>query len=434
MMKQQQLIQNIIGREILDSRGNPTVEVEVILESGIIGRASVPSGASTGIYEAHELRDGDPGRYLGKGVKNAVENIRKEIAPALIGKNVLEQTDIDRTMIDLDGTPNKSRLGANAILGVSLACAQAAAASLGLSLYRYVGGANAKVLPVPMMNILNGGAHASNNVDIQEFMIMPISAGSWKEALRRCAEVFHTLKVILKENRIPVTGVGDEGGYAPMLKKDEDALALIVAAIERAGYAPGADFMIAIDAASSEWYDEEQGIYRLPKAGKVLSRKQMVQLWKRLAEKYPIISLEDGMAETDWEGWAMLTKALGNRIQLVGDDLFVTNTGRLKQGIEMGIANSILIKVNQIGTLTETLDAISMANRAGYTAIISHRSGETEDTTIADLAVALNAGQIKSGAPSRSDRVAKYNQLLRIEQELGEQAQYPGKSAFFNLS
>ena len=433
-MKQQQLIQNIIGREILDSRGNPTVEVEVILDSGIVGRASVPSGASTGIYEAHELRDGDPGRYLGKGVGKAVENIRREIAPALIGKNVLDQTNIDQVMIELDGTPNKSRLGANAILGVSLACAQAAAASLGLSLYRYVGGMNAKVLPVPMMNILNGGAHASNNVDIQEFMIMPISAESWKDALRRCAEVFHTLKVILKENKIPVTGVGDEGGYAPMLKKDEDALALIVSAIERAGYAPGADFMIAIDAASSEWYDEEKGIYRLPKAGKVLSRKQMVQLWKRLAEKYPIISLEDGMAETDWEGWQMLTKALSNKLQLVGDDLFVTNTGRLKQGIEMGIANSILIKVNQIGTLTETLDAIAMANRAGYTAIISHRSGETEDTTIADLAVALNAGQIKSGAPSRSDRVAKYNQLLRIEQELGQQAQYPGKAAFFNLS
>ena len=433
-MKQQQLIRNIIGREILDSRGNPTVEVEVILDSGIIGRASVPSGASTGIYEAHELRDGDPGRYLGKGVAKAVENIRREIAPALIGKNVLDQTGIDQTMIDLDGTPNKSRLGANAILGVSLACAHAAAASLGLSLYRYVGGMNAKVLPVPMMNILNGGAHASNNVDIQEFMIMPISAGSWKEALRRCAEVFHTLKVILKENKIPVTGVGDEGGYAPMLKKDEDALSLIVAAIERAGYAPGADFMIAIDAASSEWYDEEQGIYRLPKAGKVLDRRQMVQLWKRLAEKYPIISLEDGMAETDWDGWAMLTKALGKKIQLVGDDLFVTNTERLKQGTQMGIANSILIKVNQIGTLTETLDAISMANRAGYTAIISHRSGETEDTTIADLAVALNAGQIKSGAPSRSDRVSKYNQLLRIEQELGTQAQYPGKAAFFNLS
>ena len=432
-MKQSHIIQNIIGREILDSRGNPTVEVEVILESGIIGRASVPSGASTGIYEAHELRDGDSSRYLGKGVSKAVENIRSEIAPALIGKNVLEQTRIDEIMMDLDGTPNKSRLGANAILGVSLACAKAAAASQGISLYRYVGGMNAKTLPVPMMNILNGGAHASNNVDIQEFMIMPISAGSWKEALRRCAEVFHTLKVILKENKIPVTGVGDEGGYAPMLKKDEDALALIVAAIERAGYKPGDDFMIAIDAASSEWYEEELGIYRLPKAGKALTKKQMVQMWKRLAEKYPIISLEDGMAETDWEGWEMLTKALGKQIQLVGDDLFVTNTQRLKQGIEMGIGNSILIKVNQIGTLTETLDAIAMANRAGYTAIISHRSGETEDTTIADLAVALNAGQIKSGAPSRSDRVAKYNQLLRIEEELGSQAQYPGKAAFFNL-
>ena len=432
-MKQSNIIQNIIGREILDSRGNPTVEVEVILESGIIGRASVPSGASTGIYEAHELRDGDSNRYLGKGVSKAVENIRSEIAPALMGKNVLEQTRIDEIMMDLDGTPNKSRLGANAILGVSLACAKAAAASQGISLYRYVGGMNAKTLPVPMMNILNGGAHASNNVDIQEFMIMPISAGSWKEALRRCAEVFHTLKVILKENKIPVTGVGDEGGYAPMLKRDEDALSLIVAAIERAGYIPGADFMIAIDAASSEWYEEEQGIYRLPKAGKVLSKKQMVQLWKRLAEKYPIISLEDGMSETDWEGWEMLTKALGKQIQLVGDDLFVTHTQRLKQGIEMGIGNSILIKVNQIGTLTETMDAIAMANRAGYTAIISHRSGETEDTTIADLAVALNAGQIKSGAPSRSDRVAKYNQLLRIEEELGNQAQYPGKAAFFNL-
>ena len=433
-MKQKEMIQAIIGREILDSRGNPTVEVEVILESGVMGRASVPSGASTGIYEAHELRDGDPCRYLGKGVSGAVENIRREIAPALIGRNVLDQASLDRAMIELDGTPNKSRLGANAILGVSLACARAAAASLGLPLYRYIGGVNAKVLPVPMMNILNGGAHASNNVDIQEFMIMPISAGSWKEALRRCAEVFHTLKVILKERKIPVTGVGDEGGYAPMLKKDEDALSLIVAAIEKAGYRPGEDFMIAIDAASSEWYDEEAGLYRLPKAGKVLNRKQMVKLWQRLAEQYPIISLEDGMAETDWEGWNMLTEALGKKMQLVGDDLFVTNTERLSQGIRLGIGNSILIKVNQIGTLTETLDAIAMANRAGYTAIISHRSGETEDTTISDLAVALNAGQIKSGAPSRSDRVAKYNQLLRIEEELGSQAQYPGRDAFFNLS
>ena len=433
-MKQRNLIQNILGREILDSRGNPTVDVEVVLENGIIGRASVPSGASTVIYEAHELRDGDPARYLGKGDYGAVANIREEIAPALRGMDVLDQPAIDQAMIALDGTPNKSRLGANAILGVSLACAKAAAASLGLSLYRYIGGANAKVLPVPMMNILNGGAHASNNVDIQEFMIMPVSAGSWKEALRQCAEVFHTLKIILKENQIPVTGVGDEGGYAPMLKKDEDALALSVAAIEKAGYVPGSDFMIAIDAASSEWYDEEQGIYRLPKAGKVLNRNQMVRLWQRLSEHYPIISLEDGMAETDWEGWAMQTKALGKKLQLVGDDLFVTNTQRLAHGIELGIGNSILIKVNQIGTLTETLDAIALANRAGYTAIISHRSGETEDTTIADLAVALNAGQLKRGAPSRSDRTAKYNQLLRIEEELGSRAQYPGKAAFFNLT
>ena len=423
----------IHGREILDSRGNPTVEVEVFLEGGAMGRASVPSGASTGIYEACELRDGNPGRVLGKGVSNAVHNINTEIAQALVGQDALNQAAIDRLLIELDGTANKSRLGANAILGVSLACAKAAANALGLSLYRYIGGANAKVLPVPMMNILNGGAHASNNVDIQEFMIMPVSAGSWKEALRQCVEVFHTLKIILKENQIPVTGVGDEGGYAPMLKKDEDALALIVAAIEKAGYVPGSDFMIAIDAASSEWYDEEQGIYRLPKAGKVLNRNQMVRLWQRLSEHYPIISLEDGMAETDWEGWAMLTKALGKKLQLVGDDLFVTNTQRLAHGIELGIGNSILIKVNQIGTLTETLDGIALANRAGYTAIISHRSGETEDTTIADLAVALNAGQIKSGAPSRSDRTAKYNQLLRIEEELGSRAQYPGKAAFFNL-
>lgn len=426
-------ILNVIGREILDSRGNPTIEVDVILENGTVGRASVPSGASTGIYEAHELRDSDTLRYLGMGVSRAVENIRSEIAPALIGLNVLDQALIDGTMIRLDGTPNKGHLGANAILGVSLACAQAAAASQGLSLYRYIGGINARLLPVPMMNILNGGAHASNNVDIQEFMIMPVSAVSWKEALRRCAEVFHTLKEILMEKGIPVTGVGDEGGYAPMLEKDEDALSLIVSAIQRAGYQPGEDFMIAIDAATSEWYDEEKDIYRLPKAGQVLNKEQLVQLWQRISEEYPIISLEDGMAETDWEGWTMLTKALGGKIQLVGDDLFVTNTQRLQQGIKRGVANSILIKVNQIGTLTETLDAVAMANRAGYTAIISHRSGETEDTTIADLAVALNAGQIKSGAPSRSDRVAKYNQLLRIEEELGRQAQYPGKAAFFNL-
>ena len=426
-------IYKIHGREILDSRGNPTVEAEVCLEDGSFGRASVPSGASTGIYEACELRDGDPGRYSGKGVSKAVENINTEIAQALAMMNAMDQAGIDRALLELDGTPNKSRLGANAILAVSLANAKAAAASAGLSLYRYIGGSNAKVLPVPMMNILNGGAHASNNVDIQEFMIMPVSASSWKEALRRSTEVFHALKAVLKERNIPVTGVGDEGGYAPMLKKDEDALEVIVAAIEKAGYIPGEDFMIAMDAASSEWFDESIDAYRLPKAGKILSRQQMVNYWKRLVSKYPIISLEDGMGETDWEGWAMLTKAIGSQVQLVGDDLFVTNTERLSQGIQKKIGNSILIKVNQIGTLTETLDAIAMANRAGYTAIVSHRSGETEDTTIADLSVAVNAGQIKTGAPSRSDRVAKYNQLLRIEEELGSQAQYPGREAFFNL-
>jgi enolase len=426
-------IVKVYGREVLDSRGNPTVEAEVWLEDGAFGRASVPSGASTGMYEACERRDGDPGRYLGKGVRKAVAAINEEIHAALAGCNALDQTAIDNMLIKLDGTPNKSRLGANAILAVSLANAKAAAASLGLSLYRYIGGNNAKVLPLPMINILNGGAHASNNVDIQEFMIMPVSASSWKEALQRCAEVFHTLKAVLKEQKIPVTGVGDEGGYAPNLQEDEDALKVIVAAIEKAGYQPGKDFMIAIDAASSEWYEEEEGIYRLPKAGTVLSKQQMVEKWQAMVEKYPIISLEDGMAENDWEGWAMLTQAIGKQVQLVGDDLFVTNTQRLSQGIRQKIGNSILIKVNQIGTLTETLDAIAMANRAGYTAIISHRSGETEDTTIADLSVAVNAGQIKSGAPSRSDRVAKYNQLLRIEEELGSVAQFPGKEAFFNL-
>lgn len=423
----------VLGREILDSRGNPTVEAEVILNDGTIGRASVPSGASTGIYEACELRDGDNMRYQGKGVSKAVHNINTEIAEALIGKNPLDQSGIDQLLCQLDGTPNKSRLGANAILGVSLACAKAAAASQGLSLYRYIGGTNGKILPVPMMNILNGGAHASNNVDIQEFMIMPVSAPNWREALRRCAEVFHALKGVLKDKGIPAAGVGDEGGYAPNLKRDEDALEAIVEAIQRAGYQPGEDFMIAIDAASSEWYDVDQQLYQLPKSGKVLNRRQMVRMWKRLADKYPIISLEDGMGETDWEGWAMLTKAIGQKIQLVGDDLFVTNTKRLQEGIKKGVGNSILIKVNQIGTLTETLDAITMANRAGYTAIISHRSGETEDTTIADISVAVNAGQIKTGAPSRSDRVAKYNQLLRIEAELGDSAQYPGRQAFFNL-
>ncbi|MBQ4608528.1 MAG: phosphopyruvate hydratase [Clostridia bacterium] len=432
-MNKEILIRQITGREILDSRGNPTVEVDVVLENGVMGRASVPSGASTGIYEACELRDQDASRYLGKGVSRAVAHVNGEIAAALTGKNVLDQAAVDRKLIELDGTANKSRLGANAILGVSLACAKAAAQALGISLYRYIGGAGGYMLPVPMMNILNGGAHASNNVDIQEFMIMPVSAPSWKEALRRCAEVFHTLKIVLKERHIPVTGVGDEGGYAPMLSRDEDALALIVAAIEKAGYIPGEDFMIAIDAASSEWFDPDRNVYHLPKADQVLGRDEMVAMWRRFTEKYPIISLEDGMGETDWEGWALLTEALGDRVQLVGDDLFVTNTKRLSQGIDRGIGNSILIKVNQIGTLTETLEAIRMANRAGYTTIISHRSGETEDTTIADIAVAVNAGQIKTGAPSRSDRVAKYNQLLRIEEELGDSAYYPGKQAFFNL-
>ena len=426
-------ILSVKGREILDSRGNPTVEAEVLLEGGSVGRASVPSGASTGIYEACELRDGDPGRYLGKGVSKAVLHVNTEIAQALAGHDAMDQANIDRLLIELDGTPNKSRLGANAILAVSLAVAKAAANSLGLSLYRYIGGSDARVLPVPMMNILNGGAHAANNVDIQEFMIMPVSAPSWAEALRRCAEVFHTLRSVLKDRGIPAPGVGDEGGYAPNLKKDEDALAVIVEAIERAGYVPGEDFMIAIDAASSEWFEEDSGMYHLPKSGKVLSRQQMVAMWKRLSKKYPIISLEDGMGETDWEGWELLTNAIGSKVQLVGDDLFVTNTERLSQGIRRGIGNAILIKVNQIGTLTETLEAIRMAHRAGYTAIVSHRSGETEDTTIADLSVAVNAGQIKTGAPSRSDRVAKYNQLLRIEEELGSSARYPGRSAFFNL-
>ncbi|MBR5534633.1 MAG: phosphopyruvate hydratase [Ruminiclostridium sp.] len=432
-MKQMIEIVDVLGREIMDSRGNPTVEVEVYLDDGVVGRACVPSGASTGIYEACELRDGDKSRYLGKGVSKAVDNVNNEIAEALIGLNVLDQPAIDKLLIELDGTPNKSKLGANAILGASLACARAAAESLGMPLYTYLGGVNAKTLPVPMMNILNGGAHATNNVDIQEFMVMPVGAPSWKEALRMCAEVFHTLKTVLKENGTPAAGVGDEGGYAPNLKKDEDALKVIVQAIEKAGYKPGEDFMIAIDAATSEWYNEETGCYDLPKAKKTMTKQQLVNMWKKFADNYPIISLEDGMGENDWEGWSMLTKAIGDRVQLVGDDLFVTNTQRLKDGIEKGVANSILIKVNQIGTLTETLDAIQMANRAGYTAVISHRSGETEDTTIADLSVALNAGQIKTGAPSRTDRVAKYNQLLRIEEELDDVAVYLGKDAFFNL-
>ena len=432
-MKQMLEIVDVLGREIIDSRGNPTVEVEVVLEDGTMGRAAVPSGASTGIHEACELRDGDKGRYLGKGVEKAVNNVNTELAECLIGMNALDQVAIDKAMIELDGTPNKARLGANAILGASLAVAKAAAESLGASLYNYIGGVNAKTLPVPMMNILNGGAHATNNVEIQEFMIMPVGAPTWKEALRRCAEVFHQLKKTLKENGTPAAGVGDEGGYAPNLKKDEDALKVIVKAIEEAGFKPGEDFMIAIDAASSEWWNDEEKCYVQPKSGKKMTQQQLVNMWKKFADTYPIISLEDGMAEDDWEGWAMLTKAIGNKVQLVGDDLFVTNVARLSDGIAKGVGNAILIKVNQIGTLTETLDAIQMANRAGYTAIVSHRSGETEDATIADIAVATNAGQIKTGAPSRTDRVAKYNQLLRIEEELGDVAQYLGRDAFFNL-
>ncbi|ODU58548.1 MAG: phosphopyruvate hydratase [Clostridium sp. SCN 57-10] len=427
---------DVLGREIMDSRGNPTVEVEVYVDDGketYCGRAAVPSGASTGMFEACELRDGDKSRYLGKGVLKAVNAVNDEIAEALVGLNVLDQVAIDAALCALDGTPNKARLGANAILGASLACAKAASEALGLPLYSYVGGCNATTLPVPMMNILNGGAHATNNVDIQEFMVMPVGAQSFAEGLRWCAEVFHALKKLLGGMGL-ATSVGDEGGFAPNLKKDEDALKIIVEAIEAAGYKPGDDFRIAMDPAVSEWYVNEEGsYYLLPKAQKKMTRQQMVKMWKGFVEKYPIISIEDGMAEEDWIGWKMLTDAIGDKIQLVGDDLFVTNTERLQKGIEMGVANSILIKVNQIGTLTETLNAIKMAHRAGYTAVISHRSGETEDVTIADLSVALNAGQIKTGAPSRTDRVAKYNQLLRIEEELGAVAEYPGLGAWFNL-
>ena len=421
-------IVDVIGREILDSRGNPTVEVEVTLDDGTVGRADVPSGASTGIFEACELRDGDKGRYLGKGVEKAVSNVNGEICEAIVGLNALDQPSIDRVLIELDGTPNKSRLGANAILGVSLACAKAAAEATGLGLYNYIGGVNAKTLPVPMMNVLNGGAHATNSVDIQEFMIMPVGAPNFKEALRMCAEVFHALKKV-----VPPSGVGDEGGYAPDLASDEDALKALVAGIEKAGYKPGEDFMIAMDAAVSDWYNREDGKYHLPKRGTVMTSDEMIDMWEDLVNKYPIISIEDGLGEDDWDGWVRLTKRLGNRVQLVGDDLFVTNAARVKQGIELGAANAVLIKVNQIGSLTETLDAIQTANRAGYTAIVSHRSGETEDTTLADIAVAVNAGQIKTGAPSRTDRVAKYNQLLRIEEELEDVAQYPGKAAFFSI-
>ena len=428
-------IENVIGREIIDSRGNPTVEAEVTLADGTVGRGMAPSGASTGEFEALELRDGDKARYLGKGVTKAVENINTVINDTICGMDASDIYVLDAAMIAADGTKDKSKLGANAILAVSIAAARAAAIALDIPLYRFLGGISGNRLPVPMMNIVNGGCHAlSSGLDVQEFMIMPVSAPSFREALRRCAEVFHQLKSTLKENGTPAAGVGDEGGYAPNLKKDEDALKVIVQAIEEAGYKPGEDFMIAIDAASSEWWNDEEKCYIQPKSGKKLTQQQLVKMWKNFAEKYPIISLEDGMAEEDWEGWAMLTKALGDKIQLVGDDLFVTNTARLSKGIELGVANSILIKVNQIGSLTETLDAIQMANRAGYTAVVSHRSGETEDATIADIAVALNAGQIKTGAPSRTDRVAKYNQLLRIEEELGEDvAQFLGKKAFFNL-
>ncbi|HHY64321.1 MAG TPA: phosphopyruvate hydratase [Clostridiaceae bacterium] len=436
-MKQYLEIEDVFAREILDSRGNPTIEVEVIVEGGFIGRAAVPSGASTGAFEAVELRDGDKSRYLGKGVTKAVDNVNDIIAPEIVGMNVFDQVLIDRTMIELDGTPNKGKLGANAILGVSLAVAKAAAEALGLSLYQYIGGTNAKVLPVPMMNIINGGKHADNSVTIQEFMIMPVGAESFRQALQWCAEVFHNLKSVLKSKGYS-TAVGDEGGFAPNLKSDEEAIQVILEAIEKAGFKPGEQFRIAIDAASTEMYEEakakgKEGMYYWWKSDKWMTKEEMVNFWEDLCNKYPIISLEDGVAEEDWEAWKLLTDRLGKRIQLVGDDLFVTNTQRLKKGIEMGVANSILIKVNQIGTLTETLEAIEMANRAGYTAVTSHRSGETEDATIADIAVATNSGQIKTGAPSRTDRVAKYNQLLRIEEELGEVAEYPGLNAWFNL-
>lgn len=424
-------IVDIRGREILDSRGNPTVEAEVITEDGYVGRAAVPSGASTGAYEAVELRDGGA-RYLGLGVTNAVKNINTLIADRVIGMNVLDQQEIDKVLLDLDGTENKSKLGANAILAVSLACAKAAANTLGVGLYQYIGGSFANTLPVPMMNILNGGAHAGNNVDIQEFMIMPVGAPTFAVALQMCAEVFHSLKAILKSKGLS-TGVGDEGGFAPSLEKDEDALSLVCEAIERAGYKAGEDFLLAIDAAASEWVTES-GDYLLPKSGLTMSTGELISYWKSLCAKYPIVSIEDALGEDDFDGWQILTKELGDTVQLVGDDLFVTNTKRLKAGIDKKMANSILVKVNQIGTLTETLEAIETAKKAGYTAIISHRSGETEDTTIADLAVAVNAGQIKTGAPSRSDRVAKYNRLLRIADELENVAIYPQKDAFYNIN
>ena len=422
---------DIYARQILDSRAFPTVEVEVTLEDGTIARASVPSGASTGIFEAVELRDGDKDVYGGKGVLKAVDNVNNLIAEEIVGMNVYDQIAIDKAMITLDGTPNKAKLGANAILGVSLACARAAAESLGLGLYQYIGGVNAKVLPVPMMNIINGGSHADNNVDLQEFMVMPVGATSFKEALRMSAEVYHALKALLKSKGL-ATGVGDEGGFAPDLSSNEEAIKIIIEAIEKAGYVPGKDIYIALDPAASEFF--EDGKYNLASEGRILTPEQMADYYVELVNKYPIISIEDGMAEEDWDGWKYLTDKIGDRVQLVGDDLFVTNTDRLKMGIEKKTANSILIKLNQIGTLTETLNAIEMAERAGYTAVVSHRSGETEDTTIADLVVAMNAGQIKTGAPARSERVSKYNRLLRIEEELEDMAEYRGLKAFYNIN
>ncbi len=421
---------DVYARQILDSRAFPTVEVEVTLEDGTVARAAVPSGASTGKFEAVELRDGDKDVYNGKGVNNAIDNVNNLIAEEIIGMNVYDQIAIDKTMIALDGTENKSKLGANAMLGVSLACARAAAESLGLGLYQYIGGVNAKVLPVPMMNIINGGSHADNNVDLQEFMVMPVGATSFSEALQMSAEVYHALKGLLKAKGLS-TGVGDEGGFAPNLSSNEEAIKIIIEAIEKAGYVPGKDIYIALDPAASEFF--EDGKYNLAGEGRILTPEQMADYYVELANKYPIISIEDGMAEEDWAGWKYLTDKIGDRVQLVGDDLFVTNTDRLKMGIERKTANSILIKLNQIGTLTETINAIEMAERAGYTAVVSHRSGETEDTTIADLVVAMNAGQIKTGAPARSERVAKYNQLLRIEEELDEMAEYRGLKAFYNI-
>jgi len=425
-------ISDVYAREVMDSRGNPTIEVEVYTDSGAFGRALVPSGASTGEHEAVELRDGDKNRYLGKGVEKAVENVNEIIAPELIGMDVTQQVLIDKIMIELDGTPNKGKLGANAILGVSMAVARAASEYVGLPLYLYLGGFNAKELPTPMMNIINGGSHADNNVDFQEFMIMPVGAKTFKEALRMGAEVFHALKAVLKGKGYN-TAVGDEGGFAPNLKSNEEALEVIMESISNAGYKPGEDVLLAMDVASSEFYNKEKNVYDLAGEGKEMTAEALTDFYATLVEKYPIVSIEDGLDENDWDGWKVLTNKLGKKVQLVGDDLFVTNTNKLRKGIEEGIGNSILVKVNQIGTLTETFEAIEMAKRAGYTAVVSHRSGETEDSTIADIAVATNAGQIKTGSLSRTDRIAKYNQLLRIEDELGETAVYNGKASFYNL-